>query len=115
MFHAAIGIDGQKLHLGSFKTLEEASAAYDSGAIRLYGGKVTTKRSLGFISEKVRMTKVCRQAARTARRRVDEHRAKVSAAKVQALLAAKTDEERRAAFVSLARRPMVSQNLPARG
>ena len=114
-FHSSISIDGQKLHLGSFKTLFEAGAAYDSAAIRLYGGKVTTNRSLGFLSESVRKTKVCRQAARTARRRVDEHREKATAVKLQALMAAKTDEERRAAFVSLARRSTVSVSVPACG
>lgn len=113
-FHSSISIDGKKLHLGSFKTLEEAGAAYDAAAIRLYGGKVTTNRSLGFISEKVRMTKVCRQAARSARARVAEHRAKVTAAKLQVFMAAKTDEERRAAFVSLGSRSKMPDGVIAK-
>ena len=85
----------QEISSRSFKTLEESACGYDAAAIRIYGGKVTTNRSLGFISEKVRKTKVCRQAAGAAQRRVDQHRSKVAAAKLQALVAATTDKERR--------------------
>lgn len=98
---------GEKVHLGSLKTLEEAASAWDAATIKINGPNATTNNSLGFISAKVAKTKVCRNAAKQARNRVKEHQLKVMMQKLKAMEAASTPEKRRAIFVSLVAAPRV--------
>ena len=100
-YHASITVAGEKVHLGSWRTLEEAGGAFDAAAQHLYGRKATTNRSLGFISATVARTKVCRKAARAAKRKVKEHRQKIALEKLKAFEAAKTQGERLAIFKSM--------------
>jgi hypothetical protein len=100
-YHASITVAGEKVHLGSWRTLEEAGGAFDAAAQHLYGRKATTNRSLGFISATVTRTKVCRKAARAAKRKVKEHRQKIALEMLKAFEAAKTQGERLAIFKSM--------------
>lgn len=74
---------------------------------RLYGAKATTNQGLGFISEKVARTKVCRKAAKQGRRKVCEHQEKAALEKLRAFQAATTQEERREIFRSVVSVPGV--------
>jgi hypothetical protein len=100
-YAASIRVDGVKVGLGSWKTLEEAGCAFDAAARRVHGADATTNQSLGFVSAKVAGTKLCRRAAKLARRRVKEHKGKVAMEKLQAFQAATTQEERRAILQSM--------------
>jgi hypothetical protein len=100
-YHASINVDGEKVHLGSWRTLEEAGSAFDAAAQHLHGRNATTNRSLGFITSRVAGTRVCRKAARAARRKVKEHRQKIAMEKLKAFEAATTEEERLAIFRSM--------------
>jgi hypothetical protein len=100
-YHASISVDGVKVSLGSWKTLEEAGCAFDAAARRVHGANATTNQSLGFVSAKVASTKLCRMAAKFARRKVKEHKGKVAMDKLEAFEAATTPEERRAILQSM--------------
>lgn len=104
-YHSSISIDAKKLHLGSFKTLEEAGAAFDAATIKVNGGTATTNQSLGFISTRVAKTKACRRAAKAARNRVREHQSKALVAKIEALKNATTPQEKAAIFRSMSSVP----------
>ena len=100
-WHTAISIRGDKVHLGSFRTPEEAAAAFDAAAIKVHGAGTSTNQKLGLLSFRVAKTKTCRKAARAARNKVNEHQVKVMVAKMEALKVAQTQEERRAIFASM--------------
>jgi hypothetical protein len=91
-YRATIRHNGAVLHLGNFRTVEEAGCAFDAAARRLYGADAVTNRTLGLITEKVARTKVCRKAARMARRKVDEHKGKIAMTKLAAFRANPTRE-----------------------
>jgi hypothetical protein len=99
---ASLKIDGVKLHLGNWKSANEAGCAFDRAARYLYGKNAVTNQSLGLISAKVAATKTCRTAGRLARNRVREHQAKISMERLPAFLNAKPTFETFAAFT---RRP----------
>jgi hypothetical protein len=107
-YHASISVDGDKVHLGSWRTLEEAGCGFDAAAQHLHGKNATTNRFLEFISARVARTKVCRKAARAARRKIKEHRQKIALEKLKAFEAAKTHEERLAIFKGMGTAPKVS-------
>ena len=107
VYHASINVDGEKLHLGSFRTLEEAGCCFDAAARMVHGPKATTNQSLGFISAKVSCSKICRKAAKAARRKVKEHRQRIAMEKLRAFEAARTDEERREILRSMVTAPSV--------
>jgi hypothetical protein len=99
---ASIKVDGVAVHLGSWKSANEAAAAFDRAARVLYGKGATTNESLGLIPRRVAMTKVCRMASRQARNRVRDHREKVFEERLPAYLASKPTFE---SLAALTKRP----------
>ena len=75
---ASIKVDGVAVHLGSWKSANEAGCAFDRAARMLYGKNAVTNQCLGLITRQVAMTKVCRIASRQARNRVREHKERCS-------------------------------------
>jgi hypothetical protein len=86
---ASIKVDGVAVHLGSWKSANEAGAAFDRAARVLHGKNAVTNQSLGLITRQVAMTKVCRIASRRARSRVREHREKVFQERLPVYLSSK--------------------------
>jgi hypothetical protein len=86
---ASIKVDGVAVHLGSWKSANEAGCAFDRAARYLYGKNAVTNQSLGLISAKVASTKTCRKAGRLARYRVREHQGKVFLERLPAYLNSK--------------------------
>jgi hypothetical protein len=84
---ATIRYNGVVLHLGNYRTVEEAGCAFDAAARRLYGKDAVTNRSLGLILEKAALTSAYRKSARHARRKVDEHKGKIALEKLAAFRA----------------------------
>jgi hypothetical protein len=99
---ASIKVDGAKVHLGSWKSANEAGCAFDRAARFLHGQKAVTNQSQGLITRQVAMTKVCQIASRQARNRVREHKKKVLFEKLPSYLASKPTLQSMAAFL---RRP----------
>ena len=96
---AKIKVDGIAVHLGSWKSANEAGCAFDRAARVLYGKNAVTNQSLGLITRQVAMTKVCRIASRQARNRVREHKEKVFQERLPAYLASKPTLESSAALI----------------
>jgi hypothetical protein len=69
-YHARIRFRGRYVHLGSFRTLEEAACCFDGAARRLYGPDAISNRSLGLVAEKTFWTKVCRRAYRVGKHKI---------------------------------------------
>jgi hypothetical protein len=69
-YHVRIRFKRRYMHLGSFRTLEEAACCFDGAARRLYGGGAITNRSLGLVPEKVWRTHLCRKAARVGKNKI---------------------------------------------
>jgi hypothetical protein len=86
---ASIKVDGVKVHLGYFKSANEAGCAFDRAARYLYGRNAVTNQSLGLISAKVAATKTCRTAGRLARDRVRQFQEKATIERLPALLSTK--------------------------
>jgi hypothetical protein len=51
-YTAYLSVGGVRQHLGSFKTAEEAAAAYDSAAEELYGEFARTNKSMGLLDDR---------------------------------------------------------------
>ena len=43
-WHAAISVRGEKVHVGSFRTPDEAAAAFDAAAVKVHGAGTTTNQ-----------------------------------------------------------------------
>jgi hypothetical protein len=100
-FHAKITVQGKKLDLAWWATLEEAQSAYDAAARMVHGQDTSTNVSLGLLAANLTATKACRIAAKTARRIVREHRSGELAKRYEALKKAKTYKERLEIFADI--------------
>ena len=69
-YSARIKFKGRYVHLGSFRTLEEAACCFDGAARRLHGKDAIMNRTLGLVPEKVCRTRVCRKAARVGKNKI---------------------------------------------
>ena len=96
-FQMRIKVAGTGLSLW-FTTLEAAQAAYDAAAIKVHGPAATTNQSLGLLSADVARTKMCRNAAKMARKLVSEHWSGKLLKRLEALKSAKTYAEKAAIF-----------------
>ena len=99
-FQMRIKVAGKDLYLW-FTTLESAQAAYDAAAIKVHGPTAITNQSLGLLSTDVARTKLCRNAAKTARRLVREHWSGELLKRYEAMKSAKTHAEKAAIFKRL--------------
>jgi hypothetical protein len=99
-FQMRISVAGTNLSLW-FSTLETAQAAYDAAAIKVHGPSAVTNQSLGLLSADVAQTKLCRNAAKMARRLVREHRSGELLKRYEAMKSAKTHAAKVAIFKGL--------------
>jgi hypothetical protein len=99
-YQMRIKVAGKDLSLW-FTTLESAQAAYDAAAIKVHGPTAITNQSLGLLSTDVARTKLCRNAAKTARRLVREHWSGELLKRYEAMKNAKTHAEKVAIFKGL--------------
>jgi hypothetical protein len=91
-WHVRLTIKGKSRRIGSFRSREEAACAHDAASCRLYGPNAVTNRSLNLISENVARTKVCRRAAKLARRKVAKIQDEAATARREAFDANPTRE-----------------------
>jgi hypothetical protein len=99
-YQMRIKVAGKDLSLW-FTTLETAQAAYDAAAIKVHGPTATTNQSLGLLNADVARTKLCRNAAKMARRLVREHWSGDLLKRYEAMKSAKTHAEKVAIFKGL--------------
>jgi hypothetical protein len=99
-FQMRIRVSGKDLSLW-FTTLETAQAAYDAAAIKVHGPAAITNQVLGLLNADVARTKLCRSAAKMARRLVREHWSGELLKRYEAMRNAKTHAEKVAIFKGL--------------
>jgi hypothetical protein len=99
-YQMRIRVAGKDLSLW-FSTLETAQAAFDAASIKVHGSNATTNQSLGLLHPDVARTKLCRNAAKMARRLVREHWSGELLKRYEAMKSAKIHAEKMAIFKDL--------------